>query len=277
LDWINDINKAILYIENNLESKVSINDISNHIYSSTYNFQRVFSILTGLSVGEYIKNRRLSLAGTDLCKSNTSVLDVALKYGYETSESFSKAFTRFHGIPPKNAKKKGNSLKFYGQLKIVITLEGGNFMEYRIEKKPKFKILAMTESFNGETSTIEIPKFWGNFFAKGYGSVVSGWYGVCHDMNGDTFKYSIADPYEEGTPVPENFNVISIPELTWAIFTCIGPMPDAIQNTWKKIFTEWLPSSEYEVVPGFDFEYYSGPNTQDPDYLSEIWISVKKK
>lgn len=277
MEWVNNLNEAIQYIEYNLTEKLDAEAIANHVYSSSFHFQRVFSLLTGMTLGEYIRNRRLSLAGSELMKNDSKVIDVAFKYGYETSESFSKAFLRFHGVTPSSAKKEGVVLKSFAPLVIKITLEGGSFMDYRIEKKECFEVLAKTAKFKQETSTVEIPKFWQKHFEAGDGEIVGGWFGICHSFEDDGFSYSIADPYKPGAAFPEKFHTMVIPELTWAIFTCIGPMPDAIQSMWKKIYSEWLPNSEYELVPGYDFEYYSGPNTQDADYLSEIWIPVKKK
>ncbi len=277
MEWVESLNEAIKYIERNLTEKLDPEDIAGHVFSSSFHFQRVFSLLTGMTLGEYIRNRRLSLAGSELLKNDVKVIDVALKYGYETPESFSKAFLRFHGVTPSNVKREGAILKAFAPLVIKITLEGGSFMDYRIEKKESFEVLAKTAKFNQETSTTEIPMFWQKHFESGDGEIIGGWFGICHDVADDGFNYSIADPYKPGTEYPDRFHTMVIPELTWAIFTCIGPMPHAIQNMWKKIYSEWLPNSEYELVPGYDFEYYSGPNTQDPDYLSEIWIPVKKK
>ncbi len=277
MDWIQNLNKAIRYIESNITENIDSTDISKHVFCSNFHFQRVFSLLTGITLGEYIRFRRLSLAGSELMQKDSKVIDVSMKYGYESPESFTKAFARFHGITPSSAKKEGAQLRYFAPITIKISLEGGSFMDYRIEKKEAFDILAKTATFTQETSTQEVPKYWEAHFKSGDDAIVGGWYGICHDVNEGSFKYSIADPYKPGTEVPERFEKITIPAFTWAIFTCVGPMPHAIQNMWKKIYSEWLPSSEYDLVPGYDVEFYTGPNTQDPDYISEIWIPVTKK
>lgn len=277
MEWIQSINQALKYVEENIRENLCAEHVSQQIFCSSFHFQRIFGLLTGLTLAEYIRNRRMSLAGSELMDPQVKVIDIALKYGYDTPESFSKAFTRFHGIAPSGAKHPGAPLRHYAQLTIKVTLQGGSFMDYRIEKKAPFSILGMTRTFHMDTSQAEIPLFWKGFFERGFGSVVSGWYGVCHSPHSGNFSYTIADPYTEGTEVPTGFEVIQIPEFTWAIFTCVGPMPMAIQDNWKKIYSEWLPSSEFELIPGYDFEYYSGPNTQDADYVSEIWIPVQKK
>lgn len=277
MDWIRDLNTAIKYIEENLTNEISAEEAAKEIHLSSFHFQRMFSLLTGVTLGEYIRNRRLSLAGSELQSQNVKVIDVAMKYGYDAPESFTKAFTRFHGVTPNKARAEGVVLKSFSPLVIKVTLEGGNIMDYRIETKPAFDVLAMTRAFDENEPKDEIHLFWKEFFQKGYDSVVCGWFGICHEAKGGRFKYSIADPYQEGAPIPDGFEKFAIPEATWAMFTCIGPMPQTMHKMWHQIYTQWLPSSDYEIVPGYDVEYYPGPNTQDADYLSEIWIPVKPR
>lgn len=279
MEWIHSLNKAIEYIEDNLTRELSCEEIAEHIYISSFHFQRVFSLLTGMTVGEYIRNRRLSLAGQELAMSDKKVIDVALKYGYETPESFSKAFTRFHGITPIQAKLEGSNLKSFNHLIIKIKLEGGNFMDYRIVKKDEFKVLARTKMFNAESSTKEIPKFWNEYFSDGSSQKVCGMLGICEQEKKGTreFRYGIGSACEPGCVVPEGFEVLTIPEYTWAVFKCIGPMPNAIQDMWTRIYCEWLPEAEYEIIPDYDIEYYTDGDNSNNDYVSEIWFPVKKK
>lgn len=277
MDFISSINEALKYIEKNITNDLSPEEISKHIYLSSFHFQKIFSLLTGMSLGEYVRNRRLSLSALELCQGEVKVIDVAYKYGYETPESFSKAFTRFHGVTPNNARREGATLKSFAPLIIKIKLEGGHFMDYRIEKKEAFEVLAMTRTFNQETSMQEIPKFWAEFMAKGYSEKVCGMFGMCHSMKEGVFKYSIADPYQAGTEVPEGFEKFEVPAFTWAMFTCVGPMPSAIQETWQRVYSEWLPNSDYEMVAGYDVEMYTKGDVTSPDYISEIWIPVRAK
>lgn len=150
-------------------------------------------------------------------------------------------------------------------------------MDFRIEEKQGFNVLAMTRLFDEQTSSTEIPEFWKDFMAKGFSEYVCGTYGICHSFEQGKFRYSIADAYVSGTPVPEGFEVLEIPALTWAMFTCVGPMPMAIQATWQKVYGEWLPSSNYTVIPGYDIEMYTPGDVNDAAYRSEIWIPVKVK
>lgn len=277
MDWIKTLNQAIEYIEDNLLHQLTCGDIAGHVYISNFHFQRTFNLLTGLSVGEYIRNRRLSLAGQELLKGDEKVLNVALKYGYETPESFSKAFRRFHGITPNHAKKQGSNLKSFSRLVIKINMEGGSIMDYKIVKKESFKVVAKTKLFSDENSKKGIPEFWTEYYEKGLHNKVCGMMGICAQANGDSgeWKYGIGCEDHNVKEIPKDFEVLEIPAHTWAIFSCIGPMPNAIQEMWRKIYSEWLPQSDYELVNDYDIEFYTSGNNQDKNYQSEIWIPVQ--
>lgn len=279
MEWIKSLNSAIDYIEENIYSDMSCKDISEHIYSSSFHFQRVFSLLTGMTVGEYIRNRRLSMAGQELTMSSSKVIDIALKYGYNTPESFSKAFSRFHGITPKQAKSEGSNLKSFNRLIIKIQLEGGNIMDYKIVKREEYKILAKTRYFTSENSVVEIPKFWSDYYSEGLNEIVCGMLGICEQEKSGCkeYRYGIGCECSDDEDIPKGFEKLTIPEYTWAVFKCVGPMPDTIQNVWKKIYSEWLPQSEYELIPDYDIELYTDGDNKSKDYVSEIWIPVKKK
>lgn len=279
MEWIQSLNKAIDYIEENLLRNLTCEEISGQIYISSFHFQRIFSMLTGFTIGEYIRNRRLSLAGQELTVTDRKIIDISLKYGYETPESFTKAFSRFHGITPNQAKKQGASLKSFNRLIIKIKLEGGNIMDYRIVKKGAFSVLAKTKRFLAESSQQEVPKFWNEYYSSGLNKKVCGMLGICEQEKSGCSKYlyGIGCECDADAEVPDGFEKMTIPEYTWAVFTCIGTMPNAIQDMWKRIYSEWLPQAEYELIPDYDIEMYTEGNNQAKDYVSEIWIPVKKK
>lgn len=280
MDWVKSLNRAIDYIEGHLlTDDLSCEDVAKHIYSSSFHFQRVFSLLTGMTVGEYIRNRRLSLAGQELIISNKKVIDVALKYGYETPESFTKAFSRFHGITPNQAKIEGSNLKSFNRFIIKIELEGGSIMDYKIVKREKYSVLAKTKYFNSENSTEEIPKFWSEYYNDGSEEIVCGMLGICEQekLGCKEYRYGIGCECSDDAKVPNGFEKLTIPAYTWAVFKCVGPMPHSIQNMWKRIYSEWLPQSEYELIPDYDIELYTDGDTHSENYVSEIWIPVKNK
>lgn len=279
MEWIQRLDKAIDYIEDNLLTELTCEEIAAQVYISSYHFQRIFSLLTGMTIGEYIRNRRLSLVGQELTLSNIRVIDVALKYGYETPESFTKAFSRFHGVTPNQAKMEGSDLKSFNRLIIKIRLEGGNIMDYRIIRKDAFKVLVKTKVFTAENCEKEIPKFWTKYFSDGSQKQVCGMLGICEQekTGSGEFRYGIGCECESTSIIPDGFEMWTIPAYTWAIFKCVGPMPDTIQNMWKRIYSEWLPQAEYELISDYDIELYTDGNNQSEDYVSEIWIPVKKK
>lgn len=285
MNWIESMSNAIFYIEDNLTENLSIENIAKELFVSTFYFQKSFSMLCGFTVGEYIRYRRLALAGSELISTNEKIIDIALKYGYDSSDSFTKAFTRFHGVTPSAVRKEGAMIKTFAPLKIKFTLEGGFIMDYKIVEKEAFTVIGASKVFKYENAFSEIPKFWGEHFAQGKNSVVCGMYGVNIDesMGNDTFEYLIADDYVSESDIPNGFVLKTIPKHTWAVFPCKGAMPNSMQNVNKKIFSEWLPSSkDYEIAAGYCIEMYSNASEypkgiQDENYYSEIWIAVKKK
>jgi AraC family transcriptional regulator len=285
MDWIRGLQRAIDYMEENMTEELDFSDIAAKAYSSSFHFQRTFNLLTGLTVGEYIRNRRLSLAGEELLTTDIKVIDIAYKYGYDTPESFAKAFTRFHGITPSAARKPGAGLKAFNRLSITISLKGGNIMEYRILTKESFPVLVKAESFPNDSSATLIPRFWTKCKADGTIGVLcanaagNGLLGLCEpeDKGGKSFRYAVGIECRKDTKAPEGFEIWNLPAQTWAVFKCVGAMPEAIQELWKRIYSEFFPQSEYEPVDAIDFEVYPTGDMEKKDYGSEIWIPVKKK
>ncbi|MDO4492025.1 MAG: AraC family transcriptional regulator [Lachnospiraceae bacterium] len=285
MEWMAIIGNSIQYIEEHITENISADDIAKEVGVSSFYFQKGFSMLCGFSVSEYIRNRRLALAGNDLLITDEKVIDIAMKYGYDSPDSFTKAFTRFHGVSPSTVRRDEVLLKTFAPLKIKISLEGGYLMDYKIVKKEAFTVIAHVRTFSYEGSKEAIPAFWQEHFQSGKGSTVMGYYGICIDpeRGQQDFEYMIADPYNPQVEVPEGFVTRTIPAFDWAIFPCRGAMPDALQETNAKIYTEWLPAlKEYEFAAGYCVEYYDDPTkyekgTQDENYYTEIWIPVKKK
>lgn len=285
MEWVKIIGNSIDFIEKNITEELTVNDIAKDVSVSPFYFQKGFVMLCGFTVAEYIRNRRLALAGNDIATSDEKIIDIALKYGYDTPDGFTKAFTRFHGVTPLAARKNSATLKSFAPLKIKFSLTGGYVMDYRIENKKEFTVIGNANTFTYENAKKLIPEFWREHFASGKGKTVMGTFGVNIDekMGCEKFEYLIADPYVDGRSVPDGFVLRTIPALTWAIFPCRGAMPTAFQNLNERIFTEWLPAlKDYEFAAGYCMEYYDNPTkyakgTSDENYYSEIWIPVKKK
>lgn len=286
MGWIESIVEAINYIEENITSEnLSTEEIAKHACISSFYFQRGFAMLCGFTVGEYIRRRRISLAGNDLLCTNQKIIDIALKYGYDSPDSFTKAFIRFHGVTPTAVRKEGAMIKSYAPLKIQFLLKGGYIMDYKIVEKDAFTVIGTSKKFKYEEGPIEVPKFWEEHFQSKRNQIVCGMYGINMDqeMSGNTFEYMIADNYNPTTEIPNGFTTKVIPKHTWAVFPCKGPSGKAMPEINQKIFSEWLPNCKnYEIAEGYNIEMYTDatnyPNgVQDDNYYSEIWIPVKKK
>lgn len=291
MNWIQGIQRAIDYVEANITEDIDFEEAARQAYSSSFHFQRVFGILCGFSLGDYIRMRRLSLAGEELSKGKAKIIDTALKYGYDTPESFSRAFTRFHGITPREAKHGGNA-RIFTPLSVKLTLTGGSKMDYRIEKRDAFQVVCKrkrVEKPQAAGATQEITGMWQEFGADGTMGrligclpekpVMKGLLGICFssELNAKQFPYGIGVEYD-GRKVDDDLEIVTIPASTYAVFTSRGKMPDAFIETYHRIVTEFFPqSSQYEYAENVEFEVYSSQDILDPDYRCEIWIAVKEK
>ncbi len=278
MDWVWAVNHAIEYMEEHLTEEITLADIAKSVNLSAFHFQRAFSLLTEMSPAEYLRTRRLSQAGAELINGKSKVIDVALKYGYDSPESFSKAFTRFHGVSPMQV-KNGSPIRFMNRYTVRIMIDGGCIMEYKIEQWEAVDLLVHTGSFHAETSEQEIPVFWDAYYADEKLRKIPGYLGVCAQQktDGDVFTYGIGCRASDVDGVPDGFEILHIPEHTWAVFKCVGPMPKTIQDMWGKIYREWLPVADYELVPDYDIENYLPGDPSSKSYVSEICFPVKRK
>lgn len=277
-DWTEGIQNALQFIESHLTDELEIQEIAKRAYVSPFYFQRIFAALCGIGVGEYIRNRRLTLAGEDLLSSNARVIDIGIKYGYDSPDSFNRAFQRFHGVSPSSARRNGASLRSFAPMTIKLTLEGGNMLEYRIVEKPQFTVVGLSRMFNSETSYREIPKFWSEVMSM-ENCPVCGIYGVCidHQENDKEFEYLIADDYIPWKEIPEGCVAQVIPASTWAVFPCRGPLPASLQNVNTRIWSEWLPNCRnYRLSANLNVEMYAPQADNPEDTYSEIWLPVEK-
>ena len=292
MDWIMGLQRAIDYVEEHITEPLDYEEVAQHAYSSSFHFQRVFSTICGYSLGDYIRFRRLSLAGSELANEGAKVIDMALKYGYDSPESFSRAFTRFHGIAPSQA-RHGATLKSFSRLSVKLILNGGNKMDYRIEKKEAFEVVLRKKQFpkQQEITTREISNFWATCQEDGtiealckyihphniFNKCIVGVSLVAETASTDEdFPYGIGAHYN-GAKIDEDYlTVEKIPAHTYAVFKCTGTMPEAFQRVYKYICTEFFPASEYQPC-GVEIEAYPSADVQNPDYTCEVWIAVEKK
>ena len=272
--WIEGFQKSIDFLEQNLTEELDIEEVAGIAALSPFYYQRIFGALCGMTVGEYIRVRRMTLAAQELASADVKVIDVAVKYGYDSPDSFTKAFQRFHGITPSQAKEFGAPLKSFVPLHIKITLEGGNMLDYRIVEKAPFTIVGVKRAFNSDTSYQEIPKFWDEWLAQGEKRPIMGTFGVCLDMKGKDFDYWIADLYFPWEDIPEGCETRVIPASCWAQFPCTIK---TLQDTDTKIWSEWLPALQgYSLAGEYDIEVYLPPEEGSQDMRVYIWVPLKK-
>ncbi len=291
MDWIHGIQAAIDYVEEHITEKLDFGEAAKRAYSSSFHFQRVFFILCGYTLGEYIRMRRLSLAGSELKSGAPRVIDVALKYGYDSPESFSRAFTRFHGVTPMQAKNNAN-IKSFSRISVKLILDGGNTMNYRIEKLNSFKVVCRKKRFEKSqeiSPSPEISRFWAECGRDGSIAKMSTYMPREPKLRGAVgitlgyqpgenveFPYGIGFEYN-GEPVTDQaLTVEEIPAQTYAVFKGKGKMPEEFEKLYHQMFTEFFPASEYKPTGRTEFEVYPSANVSDPDFEFEIWCSVEK-
>ncbi|HYG57292.1 MAG TPA: AraC family transcriptional regulator [Symbiobacteriaceae bacterium] len=286
MDWLTRMNDAIALMEERLEGRLDIAEIARAAYVSPFHFQRMFGMVTGMTVAEYMRKRKLTKAAQELAAGSARVVDVALKYGYDTPESFAKAFRRIHGVAPSEARNPGVSLKAFPRISFHLSLRGDKDMDYRMIEKDAFTVVGTTRQVSccdGAQSS-HIGQFWGQCHADGtvtrLGAIGpdGNLLGIILDMQPDqeAFTYMIAS-VGSLPPDAEGLTQRTIPAATWAIFTAVGPVPQAITSVFGRIFQEWLPATGYEVAEGPEMEVYLPGDVNAADYRSEVWIPIARK
>ena len=273
--WIEGFQASIDYIEDNLTQALDIGAIAARAALSPFYYQRIFGALCGMTVGEYVRGRRMTLAAQELAGGGARVIDVALKYGYDSPDSFARAFQRFHGIAPSQARQSGTALRSLAPLHIKIAMEGGNMLEYSIMEKAPFTIVGMHRRFSTETSYQEIPGYWQEWAKDMRG--LKGMFGVCMDRDGKDFDYWIADIYMPWEDIPAGCEARVIPGGLWAQFPCKGPLPESLQRVNTQIWSEWLPAlSGYALAGNYSLEFYMPPAENPRDTINYIWIPLRR-
>ena len=289
-DWIQKMNNAISYIENCLDGEIDYGEAAKIAYCSVYHFQRFFSFIAEIPLSEYIRRRRLTVAAFELQNSNAKVIDIALKYGYESPEAFARAFKNLHGITPTEAKENGTQLKAYPCITFHISIKGDVEMNYRIEKKEAFEMFGV----DTEVSTVDnqnfvsVPAFWEKCRADGSMDRIREAASIDDNVPLHAAMFNCTDishsyligyfPPENG--ILKNFTVLTVPASTWAVFPTeelsVTETAQQAAVMWKRIFTEWFATSGYELapnVPEFELHHDKG----NGKYVTEIYIPIIKQ
>ncbi|MGC4796883.1 Right origin-binding protein [Micromonospora saelicesensis] len=281
------LNEAMAYIERHLDQKIEVAELARIALTSEYHFRRLFSALAGMPLSEYIRRRRLTVAGADVLAGERTLLDVAVHYGYGSAEAFARAFHAVHGVGPGEARRTGAALRAQPRMSFRLTVEGSGSMEYRIVDKDAFAlvgrkarvplvhegmnpaIVAFIRSIDKETT--ERIEALSDQEPKGIVNVSD----------------NLADSRQEGTELdywhgvvtsaapPEDLDALPVQAGSWAVFTTSGAFPQAVQYLWRDVFTQWFPSNPYRSRPGPEISRVrvSADGTQAD---AELWIPVER-
>lgn len=299
MDWIQGIQQAIDYVEEHITGEIDYAEAAKRAYSSVFHFQRVFGILCGFTLGEYIRRRRLTLAGNDLLNKKTKVIDVAFKYGYETPESFSRAFQKFHGITPSQV-KRGCSLKTFSRLTVKVDITGGSEMNYKIEEKPEMILVGYKKRFTGVPYGEERKKqeklFVTSTRAKqwlliGASANYENDYCVVTNIGDDGYDFYIAYEVDDQTRADlfnsavtgvdfmdkMGFETLTIPKQTYAVFQTpkMKRPTDHYADIRKKIVTDWLPNSEFVLADAPEIVSFYWRVKHAEDWAKNRYIEIR--
>lgn len=281
MEWVHRLNQSMNYIEEHLTDEIDYDQLARIACCSTYHYQRMFTYMAGITLAEYIRRRKMSLAAVDLQGGEAKIIDVAQKYGYRSPTAFNRAFQSFHGIAPSSVKDEGISVKSFSPIVFRMSIKGATEMDYRIETKESFRIIGVSAPLEKEIENnfMVVPKMWEDAaknqtiqkLATMMDSSPKGLLGVsvCNDV--EQWKYFIA---VSSTKASDEFEEYIVPASTWAIFSGTGTN-QSIQELEQRIITEWLPTSGYEYANAPDIEVYLNPDPQNAKY--EVWIPVSKK
>ncbi|WP_455581760.1 AraC family transcriptional regulator [Dysosmobacter sp.] len=281
MDWVERLNQSVNYIEEHLTDKIDYGQLGRIACCSAYHYQRMFTYMAGISLAEYIRRRKMSLAAIDIQSGKEKIINIANKYGYSSPTAFNRAFRSFHGIAPSSLKNSSTLVKSFSPIVFYVTVKGATEMKYRIETKRAFRIIGVSAPLEREIEKnfMVVPKMWQDAAADGTIQKLAammdvppkGLLGVSA-CNGETsWKYFIA---VSSTKETEEFEAYIVPASTWAIFSGAGDNR-SIQELERRIIAEWLPGSGYEYADAPDIEVYLNPDPQNAQY--EVWIPVVRK
>jgi AraC family transcriptional regulator len=280
MEWLKQLSQALDYIETHLDQEISLEEAARIACCSSFYFQRMFAYVAGVTLAEYIRRRRMSLAAFELQTSPATIMEVGFKYGYTSPTAFNRAFQSVHGVAPSAARQAGTRLQAYPRLAFQITLSGDEALPYRVENKPAFRVVgASTPLQEDQESNFKIaPAFWQAMLndprypqiCKLGNQPPYGVLGVTSYTSPTEIYYTIA--VASDLPAPPGLSSLEFPAAAWVIFEVSGPFPTAIQTAFRRFFTEWLPFSGYSYAGLPDLEIY--PLT--PVQKAEVWIAIKK-
>ena len=296
MEWIERMTATVDYIESHLDADIMYDEVAKIACCSMHQFGRVFSYIIGISLSEYIRRRRLTLAALDLQSDNTKVIDVAMKYGYNSPDAFTRAFYEMHGVTPKTARTLGVKLKAYPRITFHISIKGDVEMEYRIEEKQGVNLIgvvkhikrqsANTVANNWKEAAGEVWDVWEEFLNGGVNEKISHLYhaplwqmGFTKTLENGDALLAIGAEADTNTNALTDLQEYTISANKWAVFTVRGSLSGKahpIDAMWARITAEWFPTCGYKRAADYEIEVYPPGDTSSDDYTCEIWIPITK-
>ncbi|WJV50986.1 AraC family transcriptional regulator [Streptomyces flavofungini] len=282
------LNQSLEHIEGRLDQDVDVAELARIAATSEYHLRRMFSALAGMPLSEYVRRRRLTVAGGEVLAGRESLLDVAVRYGYGSGEAFARAFRAMHGVGPAEARRTGAALVSQPRLAFRLTVEGSSSMRYRVVDKPEFGVVGLKARVplvhSGPNQAIidfvrGIDPGALERLEKLSDQEPQGIVAVCDDLDPSRAEGTELDYYQgviTSAPAPDGTTVLPVPAGTWAVFTTRGPAPEAIQELWRDVFTQWFPSNPYRSRPGPEIlRTRMSPDTSEAD--AELWLPVERE
>ncbi|MFH8610717.1 helix-turn-helix domain-containing protein [Streptomyces sp. NPDC018029] len=281
------LNEAMEYVERHLGETVDVAEAARIAATSEYHLRRMFSALAGMPLAEYVRRRRLTLAGAEVLAGRDTLLEIAVRYGYGSGEAFARAFRAMHGIGPGEARRTGATLSSQSRMTFRLTIEGGGDIRYRVAGKPAFTVV-------GPKTRVPLVHSGPNQaiidFVRGIAAAdverleklsdgePRGILAVCDDLDPSRAEGTELDYYHgviTSSAAPEGASVLPVRAGTWAVFSVSGPAPEAIQHLWRDVFMEWFPSNPYRSRPGPEIlRTRLSPDKSVAD--AELWLPVER-
>jgi AraC family transcriptional regulator len=281
------LNQAMEHIESHLDQQIDVAELARLAWTSEYHLRRMFSALSGMPLSEYVRRRRLTVAGAEVLAGERTLLDIAIRYGYGSGEAFARAFRAMHGVGPGEARRTGAALHSQPRMSFRIVVEGSSGMRYRILDKKEFRVVGRKARVPLVHEGVN-PAIAG--FIRGIGPEVlrrlaalsdqepQGVVGVSDQLDPSRAEGTELDYYHAvvtGADAPEDMDVLEVPAGTWAVFESSGPFPQALQYLWRDVYTLWFPSNPYRSRPGPEIlRVRVSEDGARAD--AEVWIPVER-
>ncbi|GAA3800250.1 GyrI-like domain-containing protein [Streptomyces phyllanthi] len=281
------LNEALDHIEARLDQRIEVTELARIAMTSEYHFRRMFSALAGISLSEYIRRRRLTMAGAEVLTGERTLLEIGVRYGYGSGEAFARAFRTMHGVGPGEARRTGVSLRSQPRMSFRLVVEGSSSMRYRVVEKEQFRVVGkkVRVPLVHEGVNPRIAEFIRAIDEETIGRITAlsdqepeGILGVSDSLDPSRAEGTELDYYHAvvtGADAPEDLDALLVPAGTWAVFENSGPFPQALQHLWRDVFTQWFPSNPYRSRPGP--EVLRTRLSQDAAVAdAELWIPVER-